>query len=97
MQRTQLREVPGWLLAEGCLPVRRQRTRATREQNRDPASRYSNSGSKKHSLEHRSCSRPPPCQSTISSVQKNTRELPPACILKSEMDLRVSPVSLLPG
>ena len=73
-QRAQLWKIPRGLFAERCLPIRSERTGPRREQNRNRAYRYSESGSKKHSLEVRNCSRPSACQRAISSVQKNTRE-----------------------
>jgi len=84
-QRAQLGKIPNRLLAERCLPIRSERTAPRREEERNRAFRYSGSG--KHSLEVRSCSRPSSCQRTISSVQKNTREFWPACIC----EIRVEP------
>src|SRR6478609_1279051 len=81
-QRAQLWKIPRGLFAERCLPIRSERTGPRREQNRNRADRYSESGSKKHSLEVRNCSRPSACQRAISSVQKNTREFLPACIFE---------------
>jgi len=74
-QGTQLWKIPRWLFAECCLPIRGERTGQRRDQDRNRAYRYSKSGSEKHSLEVRNCSRPSACQRLISSVQKNTREL----------------------
>src|SRR5262249_21547403 len=71
MQRPQLRKTPSWFFAECCLPIRSERTGAKREQDRNRALRYQESGLKKHSLEVRSCSQPSPCRRVISSVQKN--------------------------
>jgi hypothetical protein len=73
-QRAQFRKIPSRLFTECCLPIRSERTGPRREQDRNRATRYSESGSKKHSLEVRSCSQLSTCQRAISSVQKNTRE-----------------------
>ena len=69
-QRAQLSKIPGRLFAECCLPIRSERTGPRREQDRNRAIRYSESGSKKHSLEVRNCTQPSACQCAISSVQK---------------------------
>jgi hypothetical protein len=69
-QRAQLWKIPGRLLAECCLPIRSERTGPGRKQDCNRAFRYSESGSKKHSLEVRNCSRPSACRPVISSVQK---------------------------
>src|SRR6476646_200169 len=97
VQRAQLWEIPRGLFAERCLPIRSEQTGPRREQNRNRAYRYSESGSKKHSLEVRNCSRPSACQRLISSVQKNTREFSPRVCFKFETNLRASLLSLLPG
>ena len=89
-QRAQLWKIPTGLLAKRCLPIRSKRTGTKREDDRNRAYRYSESGSKKHSLEVRNCSRPPACQQRISSVQKNTREFSPRVSLKFEANLRAS-------
>jgi hypothetical protein len=73
-QGAQLWKIPRRLFADCCLPIRSERTGQRRDQDRNRAYRYSESGSKKHSLEVRNCSRPSACQRLISSVQKNTRE-----------------------
>ena len=87
-QRAQLWKIPTRLFAECCLPIRAERTGARREQDPNRAYRYSKSRSKKHSLEVRNCSRPSACQRLISSVQKNTREFPPACIFEIRANFR---------
>src|SRR5436189_196036 len=96
-QRAQLSKIPGRLFTECCLPIRSERTGPRREQDRNRAIRYSESGSKKHSLELRNCSQPSPCQRAISSVQKNTREFSPRVFWKFEANLRVSLLLLPPG
>ena len=96
-QRAQLWKISSRLFAECCLPIRSERTGPRREQDRNRAIRYSESGSKKHSVEVRSCSRPSACQRVISSVQKNTREFSPRVSLKFEANLRVSLLLLPPG
>ena len=88
-QRAQLSKIPGRLFAECCLPIRSERTGPRREQDRNRAIRYSESGSKKHSLEVRNCSRPSACQRLISPVQKNTREFSPRVFWKFDPNLRV--------
>jgi hypothetical protein len=96
-QRTQLWKIPGRLFAECRLPIRSERTGPRREQDRNRAIRYSESGSKKHSLEVRNCSRPLACPWAISSVQKNTREFSPRVSLKFEASLRALLLLLPPG
>jgi hypothetical protein len=96
-QRAQLWKIPRGLFADRCLPIRSERTGPRREQNRNRAYRYSESESKKHSLEVRNCSRPSACQRLISSVQKNTREFSPRVSLEFETNLRASLLLLLPG
>ena len=96
-QRAQLSKIPGRLFAECCLPIRSERTGPRREQNRNRAIRYSESGSKKHSLQVRNCTQSSPCQRAISSVQKNTREFSPRVFWKFEANLRVSLLLLPPG
>jgi len=61
-QRAQFWKIPRRLFAECRLPIRSERTGARSEQDRNRAYRYSESGSKKHSLEVRNCSRPSACQ-----------------------------------
>ena len=96
-QRSQLWEISSRLFAKCCLPIRSERNGPRREQDRNRAIRYSELGSKKHSLEVRNCSQPSPCQRVISSVQKNTREFIPRVSLKFEANLRVSWLLLPPG
>ena len=96
-QGTQLWKTPSRLFAECCLPIRSERNGPRREQDRNRAIRYSELGSKKHSLEVRNCAQPSPCQRVISSVQKNTREFSPRVFSKFEANLRVSWLLLPPG
>ena len=96
-QRAQFWKIPRRLFAECCLPIRSERTGQRRDQDRNRACRYSESGSKKHSLEVRNCSRPSACQWLISPYKKNTREFCPRVFLKFETNFRASLLLLPPG